>query len=145
MNDASIEILLVEDDEVDVMTVRRAFEAQGLAGPQHVARDGQEALDMLRGADGIPALDPFPRIVLLDLNLPRMGGLEFLRAIRADPRLRSLSVFVLTSSDLESDRDEAWDLNVAGYVVKPVDFEAFVEMVGTLKAFWELCEHPRGS
>ena len=141
MTKSMIHILLVEDDDVDVMTVKRAFRSHKLANPLHVAKNGVEALAMLRGADGTPKLDPLPRIVLLDLNMPKMGGIEFLREVRADPALRSLSVFVLTTSDHDSDRVDAYDLNVAGYIIKPVEFPKFVEAVGTLKAFWELCQH----
>ncbi len=137
-----LSILLVEDDDVDVMTIKRAFKKHNLANPLHVARNGLEGLAMLRGADGVKKLDPLPRIVMLDLNMPKMGGIEFLREIRKDQDLKSLSVFVLTTSNEDSDKIEAYDLNVAGYVLKPVDFARFVEAVGTLSAYWQLIEQP---
>jgi CheY-like chemotaxis protein len=135
-------ILLVEDDEVDVMNVQRAFKKHNVENPLHVAGDGVEALAMLRAEGGRPPLDPHPRIVLLDLNMPRMGGIEFLRIIRADEHLHSLIVFVLSTSNEDRDKIEAYDLNVAGYILKPVDFNRFVAAVGTLNAYWRLVEHP---
>ena len=82
------------------------------------------------------------RLILLDLNMPKMNGLEFLRALRADPALRSLSVVVLTTSDDERDRIEAYNLNVAGYILKPVTFTAFVEVMATLNTYWTINEFP---
>ena len=82
------------------------------------------------------------RLILLDLNMPKMNGLEFLRALRADPALRSLSVVVLTTSDDERDRIEAYNLNVAGYILKPVTFTAFVEAIATLNTYWTINEFP---
>lgn len=144
MNQIPMGILLVEDDEVDVMNVQRAFRKHKVENPLFIAGDGVEALAMLRSADGRPALDPRPRIVLLDLNMPRMGGIEFLREVRRDPALRSLIVFVLSTSNEDRDRIDAYDLNVAGYILKPVDFHRFVEAVGTLQAYWRLVESPAG-
>jgi CheY-like chemotaxis protein len=133
-----LHILLVEDDEIDVMNVRRAFERNHITNPLQVASNGVEALELLR--DG-----SFPeprRLVLLDLNMPKMNGLEFLRAVRADPALRSLSIVVLTTSNEERDKVEAYRLNVAGYLVKPVRFGDFVELMATLNRYWTLVELP---
>jgi len=137
-----VHILLVEDDEVDVMNVRRAFRKNHVTNPLHVAGDGLEALEMLRGEGGREKLDPQPRICLLDINMPRMNGIEFLREVRADPELHRLSVFVLTTSDEERDLMAAYDLHVAGYILKPVDMGEFVSAVAALNLFWSINELP---
>ena len=141
MADRSLHILLVDDDEVDVMNVRRALQRnqeRGLAATLHVAGDGVEALELLR-AGAIPARR---RLVLLDLNMPRMNGLELLRALRADPELAALPVVVLTTSDDERDKMEAYGLNVAGYLVKPVDFASTVDLMAALETYWTAVELP---
>ena len=131
-------ILLVEDDDIDVMNIRRAFEKANLRNPLFHAADGLVALEMLRG-DVLPR---DRRLVLLDLNMPRMSGIEFLGELRADPELRSTSVVVLTTSDAERDRIEVYNLHVAGYLLKPVRFVAFVEIMSTLNRYWTLMEMP---
>ncbi len=136
--DRMLNILLVEDDEVDVMNVRRAFHKNHIANPLFVARDGVEALDQLRGGE-IPR---DRRIVLLDLNMPRMNGIEFLRALRRDPQLASTPVVVLTTSNDERDKVDAYDLNVAGYLLKPVTFANFCEVMAALNKYWTLVEMP---
>ncbi len=141
MKGNEVHVLLVEDDEVDVMNVQRAFRKNRVSNPLHVAGDGLEALAMLRG-EGRPALDPMPRICLLDINMPRMNGLEFLREIRADPRLRRMSVIVLTTSDAERDLVAAYDLQVAGYILKPVRMADFMAAVAALDLFWSINEIP---
>ena len=133
-----LNILLVEDDDVDVMNVRRAFQRAHVSNPLHVAGNGIEALEMLRG-DEIPSER---RLVLLDLNMPRMNGIEFLRAIRADAGLRSLPVVVLTTSNDERDKVDAYNLNVAGYLLKPVTFTDFVDLMAALNKYWMLVEMP---
>lgn len=137
LNNTPFHILLVEDDEVDIMNVRRAFSRNSIQYPLHIANNGLEALDMLKGNR---KLNPLPKVVLLDINMPKMNGIEFLRALRNDPELRGLTVFVLTTSNQERDKREAYNLNVAGYVIKPVDFTAFVDTVATLNAYWKLIE-----
>lgn len=138
MTDRALNILLVEDDEVDVMNVRRAFEKGHVANPLFVAGNGLEALEMLRG----PELPPERRLVLLDLNMPKMSGIEFLTELRKDPELHRVPVVVLTTSNAERDRVDAFDLNVAGYLVKPVTFSSFVEAMVTLDKYWTLVEMP---
>ncbi len=133
-----LNILLVEDDDVDVMNVRRAFQRAHVSNPLHVDGNGLEALEMLRG-DAIPSAR---RLVLLDLNMPRMNGIEFLRAIRADAELRSLPVVVLTTSNDERDKVDAYNLNVAGYLLKPVTFTDFVDLMAALNKYWMLVEMP---
>ena len=138
MSERMLNILLVEDDEVDVMNVRRAFEKNRILNPLYVAADGVEALEALRSAK-VPA---DRRMVLLDLNMPRMNGIEFLRALRADPQLHMIPVVVLTTSNDDRDRIEAYNLNVAGYLLKPVTFVNFVELMATLNKYWSLVELP---
>ncbi|SKC17844.1 Response regulator receiver domain-containing protein [Dyadobacter psychrophilus] len=132
-------ILLVEDDEVDVMNVKRAFKKNNISNPLVVASNGIEALEVLRS---VSPDRPRPKIVLLDLNMPRMGGIEFLKEIRQDPELSSLSVFVMTTSNEDSDKIEAFNLNVAGYILKPLSMDRFISAVSTLNSYWTLCEFP---
>lgn len=137
-----INILLVEDDEVDVMNVKRAFKKNNVLNPLFVANNGLEALDMLRGKNLETAITPLPRIILLDLNMPKMGGIEFLRELRKDDRLKNISVFVMTTSNEDSDKVNAYNLNVAGYILKPLSMESFIHAVSTLNNYWQLCEYP---
>lgn len=142
MNEQALEILLVEDDEVDIMNVKRAFKKNNISNTLHIAKNGLEALTLLRGnkAEGVEKLNPMPKVILLDLNMPKMGGLELLKEIRNDPHLKILSVFVMTTSDEESDKVAAYNLNVAGYILKPLSFERFVQAVSILNHYWKLCE-----
>jgi CheY-like chemotaxis protein len=136
--DKVLNILLVEDDQVDVMNVRRAFEKNHIANPLYVAANGLEGLEMLRSQ----VVPTERRIVLLDLNMPKMNGMEFLRELRGDPILQSIPVIVLTTSNDERDKVEAYNLNVAGYLLKPVTFVNFVDVMGTLNKYWTLVELP---
>lgn len=140
MGPAEIEILLVEDNADDLELTLRAFEVHKLANRVHVARDGQEALDFLFGTGqlGRPGPRMVPKVMLLDLKLPKVDGLEVLRAVRADPTLARLPVVILTSSREESDIVESYDLGVNSYIVKPIDFEKFAETVRTLGFYWLL-------
>ena len=136
--DRLLNILLVEDDEVDVLNVRRAFQKNHIANPLFVASNGLEALEQLRG-NMIPRER---RIVLLDLNMPKMNGIEFLREVRQDQALKHTPVVVLTTSNDERDRIEAYNLNVAGYLLKPVTFSNFCEVMTALNKYWALVELP---
>jgi CheY-like chemotaxis protein len=133
-----LNILVVDDDEVDVMNVQRAFKKANIGNPLFTAGDGLEALARLRS----PELPKLNRLVLLDLNMPRMNGIEFLRELRKDPELHSTSVVVLTTSNDTRDKVEAYNLNVAGYLTKPVTFASFVELMATLNKYWMLVEMP---
>lgn len=138
-----INILLVEDDEVDVMNVRRAFKKINITNPVYVATNGIEALSMLRSSNGEPPQVPAARrLILLDLNMPKMGGIEFLVELRSDPELKPTPVVVMTTSNQDQDRVEAYNFNVAGYILKPVTFSNFVELMATLNNYWTLCEMP---
>jgi len=138
MSDRVLNILLVEDDEVDVMNVRRAFERNNVSNPLFVAGNGLEALEMLRG-DRLPRER---RLILLDLNMPKMNGIEFLEALRADPELASTPVVVLTTSNDDQDKIDAYNFNVAGYLLKPVTFSNFCERMAALDKYWTLVEMP---
>ena len=134
----SLNILLVEDDEVDVMNVQRSFKKNNISNPLFVAGNGIEALEMLRNGS-VPNQN---RLILLDINMPKMNGIEFLRALRADPALRASPVVVLTTSNDDKDRMESFQLNVAGYLLKPVTFSSFVELMLALNKYWMLVELP---
>ena len=143
MSQQMLNILLVEDDELDVMNVKRAFKKNNILNPLHVAGNGVEALEMLRGSGGVsPACPAERRIILLDLNMPKMNGIEFLRELRGDPGLRLIPVVVLTTSDEERDKADAYSYNVAGYILKPVPLSRFIETMATLSNYWMLCELP---
>jgi CheY-like chemotaxis protein len=128
-------ILLIEDDRVDIMTVQRALEKNAICNPLHVARTGIEALHMLRGEDG--KIKITPALILLDLNLPKMSGIEFLHQVRNDPALRELRIIVLTSSNEPKDRDAAFAYDVDDYIVKPHSFEKFSRAIATVLALWD--------
>jgi len=136
----AVDILLVEDNRNDVELTLRAFARHRFANRVYVARDGQEALDWLFGVDG--AERQTPRLILLDLKLPRVDGLDVLRAIRADEGFRKVPVVVLTSSREQSDIIESYDLGVNSYIVKPIEFDSFVEAVGALGFYWVLLNEP---
>lgn len=138
MSARELHIVLVEDDDVDVMTVRRAFEKNRMTNPLHVASNGVEALALLRSG----AVPSSRRLILLDLNMPLMNGIEFLKELRADQALQSSTVVVLTTSNEERDVVDAYRLHVAGYLLKPVTFENFVELMSALNKYWTLVELP---
>ena len=133
-NDDNV-ILLVEDDRVDIMTVQRALKKINVSNPLYVARTGVEALAMLRG-DGVAGIEPLPSLILLDLNLPKMGGIEFLKELRADAALASMHVIVLTSSNEPRDRAAAFEYEVDDYIVKPHSFDEFSNAMSIILADW---------
>jgi CheY-like chemotaxis protein len=137
----TVTILLVEDDEVDRMAIRRAFRDLKIANPIIEAVDGIEALHRLRGENGHDPL-PAPCLMLLDLNMPRMGGIELLEVLRSDPALRRMVVFVMTTSSAEEDRLHAYEKNVAGYVVKHRIGQDFLDSIAMLQAYWRVVEFP---
>ncbi|MCP4288360.1 MAG: response regulator [Gammaproteobacteria bacterium] len=133
---SDVGILLIEDDRVDVMTVQRAFKKNQVNNPLYVARTGVDALSMLKG-NGQQKIDPQPGLILLDLNLPRMSGIEFLEKIHNDPELQSIRIIVLTSSNEPRDRDAAFKYDVDDYIVKPQSFDEFNQVIATVLAFFE--------
>lgn len=141
MAEKMIHIMLVEDDEIDVMNVKRAFIKNNVKNPLTVVGDGIEALELLRSLKATRQI--VPKVILLDLNMPRMGGIEFLKELRKDNDLKDISVFVMTTSSEETDIVEAYRLNIAGYIVKPLSIESFINAVSTLNSYWMLCEFPK--
>jgi CheY-like chemotaxis protein len=141
MTDRSVSFLLVDDDEVDVSAVRRAFRKAHNAHPLVVAADGVEALDHLRGTGGKPRLAS-PYVILLDLHMPRMSGREFLQELRDDPDHCDAVVFALTSSKDERQKDDIYGFKVAGYFVKSGEMDDFVELARMLKLYGQLAELP---
>jgi len=130
-------ILLVEDDRVDVMTVNRALKEIKVSNPVVNLENGEEALKYLRDPGNVK-----PCIILLDLNMPIMNGIEFLEVVKHDSLLRRIPVVVLTTSREQQDKINSFDLGVAGYMAKPVDYRQFVEVMRTIDAYWTISEVP---
>jgi CheY-like chemotaxis protein len=139
-----VEILIVEDNQQDLDLALRALRKANLTNHIHVARDGQEALDFLfcEGPHSARKIENEPKVILLDLKLPKVDGLEVLQRIKGDPRTKSIPVVVLTSSKEQSDVIESYHLGVNSYIVKPVNFEQFSEAVQKLGMYWLLLNHP---
>ena len=137
-------IPLIEDNPSDIELTRRALERSHVANELVVVQDGQEALDYLFGSGAYAGreLSALPGVTLLDLHLPKVPGLEVLRAIRADPRTRRMPVVILTSSNEEPDLAASYDLGVNSYIQKPVDFESFSEAIRTLGLYWLMLNEP---
>ena len=130
-------ILYVEDDEIDVENLRRSFKKNNIVNPLHVAENGEVGLTMLRDE-----IIPLPHIILLDINMPKMNGLEFLAELRQDTRLKHIQVFILTTSSQDEDILKAHKKNVSGYIVKPVNSDKLITAVESLKGIWEKTEYP---
>jgi CheY-like chemotaxis protein len=141
MSGRVVHILLAEDDEVDAEAVVRGFRKRRIANPFTVVRDGIEALAVLRGDEENKPL-PRPFLILLDINMPRMNGIEFLQQLRQDSELRRSIVFVLTTSNRDEDRFAAYDEQVAGYLLKSRAGEDFVHLTTLLDAYWRTVEFP---
>lgn len=142
MSENPITILHVEDDQVDKMVIDRVIKRLNITNQIQHAPNGEDALDYLRGTNGKMKMDPMPNVILLDINMPKMNGLEFLKELRSDETIRSISVFVLTTSNDDADREEAYKYNVAGYILKPVDINQFENTFQVLSNFWKICEWP---
>jgi len=145
MNEStSVEILLVEDNPQDLELTQHALRKANLSNRTQVARDGAEALEFVfcEGAHAGRRIEDTPRVMLLDLKLPKVDGLEVLRRIKSDPRTRTIPVVVLTSSKEQNDVVESYELGVNSYIVKPVNFEHFAEAVQKLGMYWLLLNHP---
>ena len=138
MSISPVEILLVEDNPDDIDLALHALRRNNLANAVHVVRDGEEALDFVfcRGAYGSRRFDEVPKVVLLDLKLPKVDGLEVLRAIKKDDRTKALPVVVMTSSKEQRDMVEGYQLGVNSYIQKPVDFDAFRDLIKQLGFYW---------
>jgi two-component system response regulator len=144
MNENDTAILLVEDSPSDVKLTLHALRGRNLANRIDVARDGQEALDYLfcRGPHAGRSFDHPPRVVLLDLKLPGLDGMDVLRAVKNDARTKTIPVVILTSSSEERDLVESYNLGVNAYVQKPVDFDQFRDMVDQIGLFWLVVNQP---
>ncbi|MEX2287669.1 MAG: response regulator [Planctomycetaceae bacterium] len=140
MNESGVEILLVEDNPGDVTLALHAFKKHHFANRIHVVRDGAEALEFIFCTDRYAdrRIDNGPKLILLDLKLPLVDGVEVIRRTKADPRTRSLPIVVMTSSREDRDIIEAYKLGANSYIVKPVDFEQFAEVVKQLGYYWLL-------
>lgn len=142
MNHEYGRILLIEDDPHDVELIQMALESQVFGSQIDVVRDGEQALHYLLHGDQPPTNRHLLRLVLLDLKLPRVSGLQVLQAIRTDPRTRNLVVVVLTSSEEDADLNACYDLGVNSYIVKPVDFQQFLDMAHRVGTYWMLLNKP---
>lgn len=138
MRDSEV-ILLAEDDFVDQQSVKRAFKELRITNPLVIVTNGEEALSYLQSK-----ANRRPCVILLDIKMPKMDGLEFLRVARSDENLRTIPVVLFTSSNEERDRTKGFDLGVSGYVVKPTDFKKFVEAIKAIDVYWTLSELPPG-
>ena len=140
MSNNPVQILLVEDDEVDAEAIQRAFDKHKIANHITRAHDGIEALQFLRreGADALPR----PFIILLDLNMPRMNGIEFLQEIRGDSTLTECIVFVLTTSNAERDKTSAYREHISGYILKSNVGDGFTKLVDLMGCYWKIIEMP---
>jgi hypothetical protein len=144
-----IAILLVEDNPMDVELTIRAFKRSKMQNPIQIVRDGQEALDYVhrRGAFADPETSPVPGLILLDIRLPRVDGLEVLRALKSHPVYHPVPVVMLTTSRDDNDVAKSYDLGANSYIVKPVDFDKFLEVIGRIELYWILTniQPPRGT
>jgi CheY-like chemotaxis protein len=139
-----VPILVVEDDVLDVKNIRRSFAENRVVNPLYFVKDGEQAMAYLKREppyDG-PGLAPRPGLILLDLNLPRMNGISFLERYKSDAELCSIPAVVLTTSNEESDRAKTYELGIAGYIVKPVQFPKFIEAIKRFDLYWSICEVP---
>ncbi len=138
MGDHEVEILLVEDNPNDAELTMRALKKNNLANRVAHAKDGAEALEFVFGADGGESGRGKPKVILLDLKLPKIDGIEVLTRLKADARTRTIPIVVLTSSREDSDLAKCYELGVNSYIVKPVEFESFVKAVANLGFYWLL-------
>lgn len=139
---APVTLLIVEDDEIDLMAMKRALKQLKITNPVLHAHDGVNALEILRGENGKEKLTR-PYIILLDINMPRMNGIEFLGNLRADPDLKNSIVFVLTTSEADQDIIGAYNYNVAGYIVKSDAADSFLQAAKLLDFYWTIVALPK--
>lgn len=131
-------ILIIDDDLVDAMTIKRAFKDIDVTNRIDLVGNGEEALEFLRNEE-----NERPALIFLDLNMPKMNGIEFLRILRQDDQLNMIPVIILTTSKDEHDKVDSFKLGIAGYIVKPVDYMQFVEVIKTIKDYWTFSELPK--
>lgn len=133
--ESAFDILVVEDNRLEIRLMKEAFEGPNVRNRLHSALDGEQAMAFLRRSAGFET-SPRPNLILLDINMPRKNGLDVLAEIKADPALCSIPTVMLTSSAAKSDIDRAYSLHANGYVRKPVDFDDFMAVMGTIESFW---------
>lgn len=131
-------ILIIDDDLVDAMTIKRAFKDINVPNRIDLVGNGEEALEFLRNDQ-----NERPCLIFLDLNMPKMSGIEFLRIIKKDEALKMIPIVVLTTSKDEHDKLDSFKLGVAGYMVKPVDYQKFIDVIKTIELYWTLSELPK--
>lgn len=136
-----LNILLVEDDDGDSKAVQRAFTKSKIANSITRAIDGIDALDILRGTNGKTKIEP-PYILLVDINMPRMNGIELVKTLREDPKLHQTVIFILTTSKRDEDKVAAYEFNVAGYIAKEKAGEDFLNLINLLECYWRIVEIP---
>lgn len=134
---ANFNVLLIEDDDVDIINIQRAFKKNNFSYPLIICKDGYEAYELLK-SNSIQR----PIVILLDLNMPRMNGIEFLTKLRIDDKWHDLPVVILTTSDEESDKLKSYNLHVAGYIKKPVSFDDFAKVIFSFGNYWDKIEFP---
>ncbi len=132
--DTSKTILLLEDDLVDVMTIKRAMKQLNFENPMSVVANGEEGLAFLKNAKELPGL------IILDINMPKMNGIEFLQLMKQDEKFRTIPVVILTTSLEQQDKWNSFQLGISGYMVKPVDYDRFKDMMDSLKKYWSFSE-----
>lgn len=135
-------ILLVEDDPHDIELIELALESYNFINHMDIVNDGEQALHYLHGSPGESSLQPLPRLVLLDLKLPKVSGIQVLQQIRAHPRTRRQVVVVMTSSQEDADLNACYDLGINSYIVKPLDFQQFIEVSRQIGLYWMLLNRP---
>lgn len=144
MSNQALQILLVEDDEIDAEAIVRSFRRQQISNPVTIVHDGIEALNTLRGEEGYTRL-PRPYLILLDINMPRMNGLEFLEILRRDADLKQSVVFILTTSNRDEDKMAAYNSQIAGYLLKSRAGKDFVDIITLLGSYERLVQFPQES
>ena len=136
MNDKQ-KILLVEDDKIDIRSVQRSFKELRVTNPLIITNNGEEALEYLEKNRG-----KLPGLILLDLRMPRMDGIEFLNVIKKKDKLKMIPVVILTTSKEDEDKIDSFNLGISGYMMKPVNYKDFVEVIRTIRLYWTLSESP---
>lgn len=139
---SQVKILLLEDDDGDAKAISRAFKKAKIANPIIRAVDGIDGLEFLKGENGKEKLEP-PYVLLVDINMPRMDGLEFIEHLRQDEQLKQSVVFILSTSKNEEDKHKAYELNVAGYIYKETAGSDFLNLVDLMKMYWRIVELPK--
>lgn len=143
MDSKKLCLLHIEDDQVDRLVVERFLKKMSIVSVIHHAANGAEALDKLKGTNGQTKLEPMPNIVLADINMPMINGIEFLIEMRKDPDLSHMVVYMITTSSDTEDISNAYKQHVAGYIIKPIELSDFENTFKTIEDFWKICVFPK--